>query len=884
MDKYYNKDFALRRMELSFLNGIDCDPIFETITDLVFIRINGTTNYPQKVGKRNMTGYTVDIMSGMVKKGLPFVYLIKGTKKGIEIYAGTSASFIDSLLAGYEAVFPGMNAEKLSYVPLKELPGNFGGFFTGIPTDKTSPDSTSSRTENICRGMRNTEFTYLIVASGINGVDVDYWHNVILDEMDNVYGGINRTVTKGDQNNINETQKYHIAQNYYDDLQILESNLKMGMSLGMWKVCGYFACNSPTDTFRLQNILKTSFSGENSTPDPFRVVMYSRIKNAVTAIRMMNDTMNDADNHPLGVPSKGIKIEPYCKKYATMLTSAQLAVLCSLPSVEFPGFYVDEYVEFDTADRVSGAINDPVYIGDICTAGRAERIGGYNPYLFEKNDLTRHALVIGITGGGKTNTSKSLLSTLWNSEPRIPFLVIESAKREYWEMRNLTGFEDLIVFTLGAEASATSVRYRINPFETVKGISLQTHIDNLLATFKAAFELYPPMPYILEEAVYEIYTDKGWDITENTNRYGFSEYPTLTDLDRKIDIVAERKGYHKEVESNVKAALHARLSSLMIGGKGAMLNTRKSVPISELLSRPVVLELEDIGDDETKSFVIGILLVQLYEYRKSQMTSGSRSLQHILMVEEAHRLLKNVPSSGEGSGTAAKAVEFFCNLLAEIRTFGQGILIADQIPVKLAPDTIKNTNLKIVHRTVSGEDREAMGRAMNMTEEQINYLSSLRRGYAAVYAEGDEHPKCVKLPLITPSYNYNRASVIASSRKQVETISAGYDCNISHHTGCSFCENRCADYYKDVFDSTLHKINYRVLLKDLENTKFAFHDMYIISVKLFQKLNVPINISAQICFVGQLMSLNESFSESQQSEYVSGYIKYVEEQKIERMK
>lgn len=193
-----------------------------------------------------------------------------------------------------------------------------------------------------------------------------------------------------------------------------------------------------------------------------------------------------------------------------------------------------------------------------------------NKYYLEKNDFTRHALIIGITGGGKTNTSKSLLNTLWNADnvkDRVPFLVIESAKREYWELRNLKGFEDLIVFTLGAEASSTSVKYRINPFETNSGISLQTHIDYLLSTFKAAFDLYPPMPYILEKAVYEIYSDRGWDIVENRNRYGFTEYPTLTDLYNKIDVIVDDMGYHQEVQSNVKAALQARVYSLMIGGQ-----------------------------------------------------------------------------------------------------------------------------------------------------------------------------------------------------------------------------------------------------------------------------------------------------------------------------
>ena len=136
-------------------------------------------------------------------------------------------------------------------------------------------------------------------------------------------------------------------------------------------------------------------------------------------------------------------------------------------------------------------------------------------------------------------------------------MVIESAKREYWELRNLKEFEDLLVFTLGAEAAQTSVRYRINPFETNPKISLQTHIDYLLSTFKAAFDLYPPMPYILEKAVYEIYSDRGWDIVENINRFGLTEYPTLSDLYNKIDVIVDNMRYHQEVQSNVKAALQA---------------------------------------------------------------------------------------------------------------------------------------------------------------------------------------------------------------------------------------------------------------------------------------------------------------------------------------
>jgi hypothetical protein len=494
----------------------------------------------------------------------------------------------------------------------------------------------------------------------------------------------------------------------------------------------------------------------------------------------------------------------------------------------------------------------------------------------ELNDFTRHALIVGITGGGKTNTTKSILSSLWaerDRDKRIPFLVIESAKREYWELRNLQGFEELLVFTLGSEAESTSVRYRINPFEAIEGTSLQTHIDYLLSTFKAAFDLYPPMPHVLEQAVYEVYSDCGWDIVENTNRYGLTGYPTLSDLFHKIDVVVDNLGYHQEIQSNVKAALQTRIHSLMIGGKGAMLNTSKSVPIDVLLSRPVVMELEDLGDDETKSFVIGLLLVQLYEYRKSLMTAGGLDLAHILIIEEAHRLLRNVTESGEGGNTRAKSVEFFCSLLAEIRTYGQGIIIADQIPTKLHSDSIKNTNLKIVHRTVAQEDREIIGRSMNMDQSQIDYLSSLPRGFGAVYSEGDNRPKCVKLPLMNPYYDKSRNDVIWETKSKVNNITSGYDTIIDYHAGCPYCEERCL-HYDNIKNYIDQKVAVEKVLEKWRERNYSPEEFVsFLSTELLRGLGLT-DDSQKRCVLGYILASDEELSRGHQQEKIAKYLKY----------
>ena len=514
--------------------------------------------------------------------------------------------------------------------------------------------------------------------------------------------------------------------------------LRVCEASGTWAVNICFCSDNECDFSKLSGVIKASYCANNL--DCFESVRCIPMQSGSTSRKQLRNMVENAcviADEGIGEHPGGPLFSNY--RYQTIMDSGNLARFIMLPQTEFPGYYLDEYVQFDMAVRHN--VKKPLYIGNICRGGRGYDIDFKNRYDIELEDLTRHALIIGITGGGKTNTSKALLSEIYQTH-NIPFLVIESAKREYIELMNLAdrkgavneNFKNLMLFTLGGEGK-NAISFRINPFEIQgKGsrkVSIQTHIDYLLATFKASFELYPPMPYVLETSVYEVYEDRGWDIVDNENKYGWDEYPTLSDLYYKIEEVVERMNYDKEVKSNVKAALQARVNSLRIGGKGAMLDVRKSVDIEKVLKSPVVMELEDIGDDDIKSFVIGVLLVQLYEYRKSDMGNGKKPLQHVLMIEEAHRLLKNV--TGENN-PRANSVEFFCNMLAEIRTFGQGILIADQIPTKLAPDTIKNTNLKIVHRTVMKDDREAIGHSMNMNESQIEYLSSLKRGCAAVYS------------------------------------------------------------------------------------------------------------------------------------------------------
>jgi hypothetical protein len=424
-----------------------------------------------------------------------------------------------------------------------------------------------------------------------------------------------------------------------------------------------------------------------------------------------------------------------------------------------------------------------ISVGTVLQGGEPSGVS----YGIDLTSLTRHAFVGGLTGSGKTNTIFSLLREA--DRTGIPFLVIEPAKTEY---RALIDHPDLgkrvRVFTAGRLSVSPLL---LNPFEVPEGTSVSEHLDLLRAAFSAAFGMWTPLPQILERCLHAVYVDRGWDLRTNANRRlaegddPTDAFPTVSDLVAKVTDVVPTLGYDDRVAHDMQAALVTRLDALRTGGKGAMLDVARSISIAELLSAPTVIELEALADEGDKAFLTALLVIRLAEHRRS--AGQVDGLRHLLVIEEAHRLLSNVGRASEGEADPrGQAVETFSNLLSEIRAYGQGVIIADQVPVRLAPDVLKNTNLKIAHRTVSYDDRQALAGAMAMDDEQSQALTTLAVGEAAVFSSGDDTPLLVRIPLAkdplspTPPRDPVVAKHMAAWRKK-----AGIEHLFLHRPSCA---------------------------------------------------------------------------------------------------
>ena len=350
------------------------------------------------------------------------------------------------------------------------------------------------------------------------------------------------------------------------------------------------------------------------------------------------------------------------------------------------------------------------------------------------NSITKHALFAGSTGSGKTTSVIELLRQLW-IEHHVPFLVIEpvnSDADDYRKLKSLEGFDGLEIVTIGDEDTAP---LRFNPFEVPKGVLVNEHVANLLACFKAAFGLWEPLPGIYQDALNITYSRAGILASETSGGVE-RRWPTVVEFMKAMKEITSGLGYAGDVKSNIEAASIRRAQQLVSGPTASSFLTDQSLDVRALLDHPVVIELKSLGSGDEQSLVIALLLNALTEHYQGER-GASPDLAHVTVIEEAHRLLARPQGSGSADEAQAKekAAEAFANSLAENRKYGEGIIIAEQIPTKLVEDAVKNTNLKVMHRLTAEEDRRYLGRSMGLDEAQMQFATRIQTGEALVYSD-----------------------------------------------------------------------------------------------------------------------------------------------------
>lgn len=540
-----------------------------------------------------------------------------------------------------------------------------------------------------------------------------------------------------------------------------------GKAIGMWNVGCYLFSNSGNSTSPLQ--LKSILSGKDSIYEPIRVHDIS--KYGIKADKHKVKGFIDAPYIETHVKSSTGEIQVYSHPFGqayngltTVLTTKELTCMANLPLHSVPGVnVVDAAAEFSLSKQKLVEGKKTIDIGKLLWSGSSTDIEIRLPI----DTLSRHALVCGVNGSGKTNTILSVLEGFMKNDR--PFFVIEPAKTEYvdWAIKYNESISDpkkkIKIFIPGCEkyakANYTPEKLRINPFEIISlggnEPRVLSHIDRLKATFASAFPMQDILPVIMEHLLYDLYTNtRPWiDSTDPLYKKTTEEklFPRLSDVDDDfIETLMKNIGYARENTQNISAALRTRFKSLSFGWKGEMLDNPRisgllwnekskkwedsNLSWQELFDTPCILNLSYAGDDQDRAFIMSMLLQFLYEYRIAESETSHYSFndnvcRHLVVVEEAHRVMARCDNP---ELPQYKSGLMFSNFLSEVRAYGQGMMVVDQVPTRLIEDAIKNTNVKIIHKLVASDDSQRIAECIGLTTEQQKVIAKLSIGQAVL--------------------------------------------------------------------------------------------------------------------------------------------------------
>jgi hypothetical protein len=663
------------------------DPILEVAGNLTFHRILGV----DRAEDRPPPGLPLPLIAGAYQGGRSMAWAVESDGSEARISVGFPPGYAQQFASSLFAMTGGRPPVRVP--PPVRHTGNwhFGCVFGFPGADAHRGDAGTSPLDLLLDSLRGTPFLYLVYATPENASITQQ----TVGDVRAATEAIERSHLKLE--GIQDVDRQALRAR--DLLEGTERKLEHGFADGLWRATVLLGSPDP------------------GAAEPTLAVLCGMLRPEPEDVLVPLRCYPCSDNGEYSV-------------HGNLWLSRELSAFCSLPQRDRTGFSVGWNMPCD----VNHAGNLGLVVGEILDqhqpTGKLLRV----PPI----QLCRHALVAGLTGSGKSTTVRALLSSVADSS--IPFLVLDPVKPAAAEYAVLAErVPELSIFRVGVPPASGEAPFLFNPFAFPDGFALSTHIDYLKATFTAAFGLFPPTPYLLESAIYRVYERCGWDLATGSYPGGIDRlsWPTLSDLLGVIDEVVAEAGYGDEISHNLRAALRTRVGNLCIGPKGLALDTRENVPDALLFDSPVVLELMGLGSQEEQAFVMGLVLTRLMQVRQVAGIPASEELRHVTVIEEAHRLLKaTIKGSQEDSNMAHHAVETFATMIAEVRAYGESIVVTEQIPSTLASNVVKQCSLKIIHRLTPKDDRDLVGDSMVLDVDQKRLLAVLERGRAVVHAEG----------------------------------------------------------------------------------------------------------------------------------------------------
>lgn len=571
--------------------------------------------------------------------------------------------------------------------------------------------------------------------------------------------------TTGTTDNLTVEFRDKSIENLLEKIDRHIKRMKTGSSYGVWEVASYFISKEKKTAAIAANTYRSILLGEETGIEKPNFTLFDSVDEKTKEIE---ESLIYFEHPTFLVPSFEI---PYGQNSVQQLSPTsyingkELALLLNLPRKSVNGIMVAEMAEFGRNVLANSSQNQrTIQIGNIFHMGQKENA----PVTLNIDSLTSHCFVTGSTGSGKSNTVYKLIEEVAKEPYQIPFLVIEPAKGEYRnEFRNVPNIN---LFSTNPQIDQM---LKLNPFAFCDGIHILEHLDRLVEIFNGCWEMYAAMPAILKEAIEEAYVSKGWDLLNSVFiSEGEPVFPTFIDVLQELPKIINNSEYSSDTKGDYIGALVTRVNSMTNGIYGQIFCDEFEVDNEALFDENTIIDLSRVGSSETKSLIMGILILKLTEHRMANADNGNSVLKHLTVLEEAHNILKNSKNtqSTGGSNVVSKSIEMIVNSIAEMRTYGEGFVIVDQSPTSVDIAAIKNTNTKIIMRLPEEEDCKIAGHSVSLSEQQVEELAKLETGIAVVMQNNWAEPVLSKIKRAAHSFEGYDQPITFNKLKEFRSI------------------------------------------------------------------------------------------------------------------
>ena len=574
-------------------------------------------------------------------------------------------------------------------------------------------------------------------STGSNEVSINSDTNT---KTDSTSKQISTSRTSGTTDNLTIEFRDKSIENLLEKIDKHIKRLKQGCSYGVWEVASYFLAKEKKTAAIAASTYRSLLLGEETGIEKPNFTIFDSAEHETAIIQ---EALFYCEHPMFLIPANDLSHSVnnvYALSPTSYINGKELAILLNLPRKSVNGIMVTEMAEFGR-----NVLTDSSHARREIEIGHIFHMGQKEDALVSLNidSLTSHCFVTGSTGSGKSNTVYKLIEEVSKEPFNIPFLVIEPAKGEYRnEFRKITGIN---LFSTNPQIDQM---LKLNPFSFCDGIHILEHLDRLVEIFNGCWEMYAAMPAILKEAIEEAYVNKGWDLLNSIFiAEGEPVFPTFIDVLQELPKIINGSEYSADTKGDYIGALVTRVNSMTNGIYGQIFCDEFEVDNKTLFDESSIVDLSRVGSSETKSLIMGVLVLKLTEHRMANANRGNSVLKHLTILEEAHNILKNSKNiqSTAGNNVVAKSVEMIVNSIAEMRTYGEGFVIVDQSPTSVDIAAIKNTNTKIIMRLPEEEDCKIAGHSVSLSEEQVDELAKLETGVAVVMQNNWSEPVLSKI-------------------------------------------------------------------------------------------------------------------------------------------